>query len=154
MKSWEVSFASGEYLFQDLQSDNRHIERDHEMIHMSLKMDFTPGKVEEALQILRSIVEPTRAEVGCIDCSVYKDMAHENQILFIQKWRSEEFLQRHLRSEEYQKVLLVMEMAVAPPEIVFETIASTSGVETIEKARESRTENWNENPDDSDGGKS
>ena len=122
------------------------------MIHTSLRMEFTPDKVDEALQILRSIVEPTRAEVGCIDCSVYQDTEMENQILFIQKWRSEEFLQRHLRSEEYQKVLLVMEMALAPPEIVFDTISSTSGVETIEKARKNKTNKVNEKPDTSDGG--
>ena len=122
------------------------------MIHMSLRMEFTPDKVDEALQILRSIVEPTRAEVGCIDCSVYQDTEMENQILFIQKWRSEEFLQRHLRSEEYQKVLLVMEMALSPPEIIFDTIASTSGVETIEKARTGKTKNVNEKPGNPDGG--
>ena len=122
------------------------------MIHTSLRMDFTPDKFEEALQILHSIIEPTRAEVGCIDCSVYQDTGHENQILFIQKWRSEKFLQRHLRSDEYQKVLLVMDMALTPPEIVFDTISSTSGVETIEKARTSKAIKGNEKPDNSDGG--
>jgi len=105
------------------------------MIHASLRMDFAPDKVDEALHILRSIVEPTRAEAGCLSCSVYQDMEMENQIVFAEKWRSEEDLQRHLRSEEYQKVLLVMEMALTRPEIIFDTITSTSGVETIEKAR-------------------
>ena len=59
----------------------------------------------------------------------------ENQIIFSQVWRSENDLQRHLRSDEYKKVLLVMEMACARPEIRFDNIISTSGVETIEKAR-------------------
>ena len=55
--------------------------------------------------------------------------------MFEEKWRSDEDLQRHIRSECYQKVLLVMEMAVRPPEIRFDTITDTSGVEIIEKAR-------------------
>jgi quinol monooxygenase YgiN len=50
-------------------------------------------------------------------------------------WRSEEELERHLRSDDYQKVLLVMEMSLKQPEIRFDTISSSTGFETIEKAR-------------------
>jgi quinol monooxygenase YgiN len=104
------------------------------MIQAMIEMQFAPDRVDEALQILRSIVERTRAETGCLGCSVYQDTEMENQIVFAQEWRSEEDLQRHLRSKEYQKVLLVVEMASTPPEIRFDTITRTSGVETIEKA--------------------
>jgi len=38
-------------------------------------------------------------------------------------------------ADEYRKVLLVMEMALEPPEIKFETVSCSTGVETIEKAR-------------------
>ncbi len=48
---------------------------------------------------------------------------------------SEEDLQRHLQSEKYRNILLVVEMAAEPPEIRFDLIAHTSGVETIENAR-------------------
>jgi hypothetical protein len=49
--------------------------------------------------------------------------------------RSEEELEQHLRSEEYRKVPLIMEMALQHPEVRFSTISSSSGIETIEKAR-------------------
>lgn len=105
------------------------------MIQAMIDMEFAPDKMGEALQILRSIVERTRAEAGCVSCSVYKDTETENQLVFAQEWRSEDDLQRHLRSADYQKVLLVMEMALTRPEVRFDTIATTSGVEVIEKAR-------------------
>lgn len=41
------------------------------MIQATLKMDFDPRKLDETLRILHSIVERTRAEAGCISCSVY-----------------------------------------------------------------------------------
>ena len=50
-------------------------------------------------------------------------------------WRTEEGLDLHLRSEEYRNLLLVLEMALKQPEIRFDTISSTTGIETIEKAR-------------------
>ena len=105
------------------------------MILASLIMDFAPDKVDEVLQILRSIVESTRVQAGCVFCSVYQDIETENQIFFVQKWKSDEDLQRHLGSEEYQKVLMVLEMALKHPEIRFDIISSCTGIETIEKAR-------------------
>ena len=60
----------------------------------------------------------------------------EKNILQLEEmWRSEEELERHLRSDEYRKVLLVLEMALKQPEIRFDTISSSTGIETIKKAR-------------------
>jgi quinol monooxygenase YgiN len=101
-------------------------------------MDFSVRKIDEALQILHSIIERTASEAGCISCSVYRDIGNENVIVFEEKWKSDEYLQRHLRSDEYKKVLLVMEMAITPPEIRFDTITDSSGVEIIEAARTSK----------------
>jgi quinol monooxygenase YgiN len=110
------------------------------MIQAMIEMEFAPDRVDEALLILRSIVERTRADAGCLGCSVYQDTEMKNRIIFAQEWRSEEDLQHHLRSKEYQKVLLVVEMASRPPEIRFDTITSSSGVETIEKAWDQKEE--------------
>jgi quinol monooxygenase YgiN len=105
------------------------------MMQATIKMNFSPEKIEEILNILRSIVERTRAETGCISCSVYLNTEEKTMIVFDNKWRSNEDMQRYLRSEEYKKVLLVVEMANTKPEIRFDTITESSGVETIEKAR-------------------
>ena len=48
---------------------------------------------------------------------------------------SESDLYRHLRSSKFYTVLLVVEMAVEPPEIRFDVIAHSTGLETIEKTR-------------------
>jgi hypothetical protein len=50
-------------------------------------------------------------------------------------WRFEEDLNRHLRSDEYRNLLLALELAVKRPEIAFNTISGSTGIETIEKAR-------------------
>jgi quinol monooxygenase YgiN len=105
------------------------------MIQATIKMSFSPEKIDETLNILRSIVERTRAEAGCISCSVYLDTEDKSAVVFEEKWRSNDDLQRYLRSEDYQKVLLVMEMANRKPDVRFDTITVSSGVEIIEKAR-------------------
>jgi quinol monooxygenase YgiN len=59
----------------------------------------------------------------------------DNVLLFEQLWSNEAELERHLRSDDYRQVLLVLEMAMKQPEIRFDTILSSTGIETIEKAR-------------------
>ena len=49
-------------------------------------------------------------------------------------WRVDEDLHLHIRSDEYRNLLLVLERH-RQPEIRFDTIADSTGIETIEKAR-------------------
>lgn len=105
------------------------------MVQATVRMVIATDKIDEALHILHSIAERTRVEVGCFDCCVHRDTQDERVIIFEQAWKTEDAMLRHLGSEEYRNVLLVMEMCSEQPEIRFDTIAGSTGVETIEAAR-------------------
>jgi quinol monooxygenase YgiN len=74
---------------------------------------------------------------GCLGCHVYEDVQEDNVIMYEEMWRSEEDLERRLRSEEYRTMLLVMEMALKHPEVRFNAVSTSTGMEMIEKARSS-----------------
>ncbi len=105
------------------------------MIVATVRMIIPRAKGNEALKILRTVAEQCKVHSGCLSCHVYADTQEDNILMFQEMWRSEEDLNHHLRSDEYRKVLLVMEMALKQPEIRFDTIESSVGIETIEKAR-------------------
>ena len=92
-------------------------------------------KQSEALEILGSMIEQTQYEPGCLSCRLYRGVEDTLAIMLEELWLSEEDVQRHLRSDKYYKVLLVVEMAAEPPEIRFDTIAHSTGVESIEQVR-------------------
>jgi quinol monooxygenase YgiN len=100
-------------------------------------------KLDEAVEILSSVTQRTRVESGCVGCNVYRDVDSKNAVMIEEIWKNEKDLERHLRSDDYQKVLLVAEMASAPPEIRFYTVLRTTGVETVEKARTAGEEEKN-----------
>jgi quinol monooxygenase YgiN len=108
-------------------------------------MDLQSEKRAEALQILCSIAERTRSKAGCLGCAVFQSIEHDSQILVDQFWRSNEELLSHLRSEDYQKLLLIIEMSSKMPEVRFDTITNMSGMETIEKARRQKRSKANIN---------
>ncbi len=105
------------------------------MILATVRMVMPSEKRPEAVRILTRAAERTRIEPGCITCHVYQDAKEPCEIMFEGEWASEEELTRHLSSDYFRNVLLVMEMALEPPEIGFHTIERSAGVEVIEKAR-------------------
>ena len=106
------------------------------MILATIRMTMPAKKFGEALRILRSMAEQSRVQPGCLSCQVYRNGQEDNVLMFEQQWSNEADLERYLRSDDYQKVLLLLEMAIKEPEIRFDTIMSSTGIETIEKARE------------------
>ena len=110
-------------------------ERHDHMVHATIRLDLTPGSAREALEVLRPVAERTRIESGCVSCRLYRDVQQDHAIMIEEYWTSPEDLQSHLRSSDYQRVLLVVEMAKGHPEIKFEEVVRTAGFETIAEAR-------------------
>ena len=105
------------------------------MVHATIRMLIPPKRRGEVLEILSSLAERSRFEEGCINSRVYQDVDSEPVFMLDQLWASRKDLERHLRSEEFRKVLLIVEMSLGPPEIRFEEVSRSTGVESIEKAR-------------------
>jgi len=105
------------------------------MVRTTIRMLIPFEKQSEALEILGSTIEQAQFEQGCISCRVYQDLEDTRAIMLEELWASDEDVQHHLRSDKYRKILLVVEMAEEPPEIRFDTIDHSTGVERIEQAR-------------------
>jgi quinol monooxygenase YgiN len=105
------------------------------LIQATVTMAMPPQKSGEALRLVKSFAEQWRDEPGCISCHIYEDLQEKNVYMLKEVWSSQEDLDRHLRSDEYRNLLLILEMALEQPEIRFDTIAASTGIETVEKAR-------------------
>jgi len=105
------------------------------MIHASVRMKLVPGSFAEARDILLALVEPTQFAPGCLACDLYQGIPEPNTLLFEQWWETQADLDRYLRSDPYQRVILAMEMAMENPLIKFSEISHSAGLETIVRAR-------------------
>jgi len=109
---------------------------DKKSVHARIRLLIPANKVNEALMILDSVIELTRLEEGCISCRLYRDLQVEGALMLEEIWSSQNDLERHLRTDKFHTVLLVVEMASVYPEIRFDVIADTTGMETIQRIRE------------------
>jgi len=105
------------------------------MIQSTIRMTIPSQKHAEALKIINSVAEQCGAVPGCLSCHFYGDLREKDVLMLTEVWKTEEELNLHLRSEEYRNLLLVLEMSLKRPEIRFDTISGSTGIETIEKAR-------------------
>ena len=105
------------------------------MVLATLRVVVPASKRREILQALRSLRGPTEARAGCNCSRVYRADDDENTVLLLQEWATQAALTCYLRSDLYRTILAVMETASEPPEIRFDTLAHTAGVEVVEAAR-------------------
>ncbi|MBE0616430.1 MAG: antibiotic biosynthesis monooxygenase [Proteobacteria bacterium] len=102
----------------------------------SIAMLFEPARLPQALEILASTVGPIRAKRGCKSCRVELDAGGERALRYSEEWDSEEAFHRHLRSEEFWRVLVAMDLCSEEPEVTIGELSAQYGLEALRKLRE------------------
>ena len=105
------------------------------MIVYTLQIVVPDRQREEALEILRMYEGPTCHQPGCISCHSFQALDKENSFILIEMWMSQAYLDRHICSSDYRKVLTLMDISHEPPEIKFHTVWNSAGMELLEKLR-------------------
>ena len=77
----------------------------------------------------------TRAEPGCVGCSLSTDMGRQVVIRYTEEWKTEDDLKRQLRSDRFVVLAELMEHASEVPTIEFALRDSTRGIEYAEEIR-------------------
>ncbi|RJR50625.1 MAG: antibiotic biosynthesis monooxygenase [Desulfobacteraceae bacterium] len=91
---------------------------------------------EEVLSILFSMRGPTESEPGCISCRIYTEPRDQKHITYEEVWRDEEGFHQHLRSAHYRNLLAAMDLSSEPPEVKFNTVSKTEGIEVVKRTLE------------------
>ena len=93
-------------------------------------------KREELRRALCSLSGQTEAERGCTRCQLYQEVTDSGVLRIESRWIAASDLLRHIRSDNYKRMLLLMELGIAPPSIEFYTVSVFRGLDLIYEARE------------------
>jgi quinol monooxygenase YgiN len=91
---------------------------------------------EELRRGLSSLSGPTEAEAGCTSCQLYEGLSDENLLRVESRWKETSDLFRHLRSDNYKRLLFLMELGAEAPNIEFYTVSQLRGLDLIKAARD------------------
>jgi len=101
-----------------------------------LKIRPLPGKRRELLTILASMQEQLLIRHDCIVSEIYEPFGGEDEVFYLEQWRTKESLYRHIESDLYRRVLMAMELASESPQISFPELTNVKGMELIVALRE------------------
>ena len=76
------------------------------------KVKAKDGQTEALKAELTSLIEPTRAEAGCVKYDLHVSTDDESSFMFFEMWRSKDDLDLHIETPHLQGLLSKMETLV------------------------------------------
>ncbi len=101
----------------------------------SIIMHYSPDMVDAGVQLLSSVIGQIEVKPGCRSCWVGRSVGEESRIDYQELWDSEKAFLRHIRSEEFQRVLTAMDLCDEEPEIMIGTLQANCGIEFLSRLR-------------------
>lgn len=102
------------------------------MILATLKMIVQPEKRRDLLETMKGMIEPVRVERGCLSYHLYEDVEDRNAFILVEEWATQEDLESHIRTDHQRRVLALMDLLSEQPELRFNTVSHTAGMDLIE----------------------
>jgi quinol monooxygenase YgiN len=79
--------------------------------HLRAKAD----KIEQTREVLIGLIEPTRAEEGCVTYELMQNDADATDFTFVEEWSGNDALDRHLETAHIQQLVARAEELLAEP---------------------------------------
>lgn len=102
----------------------------------SIAMRFDAANLPRALELLLSACGPTQAKRGCRFCRVEREATGEGLVRYSEEWDSDEAFQRHLRSDEFWRVLVAVDLCSEEPEVAIGDLVAQYGLEALRRLRD------------------
>jgi quinol monooxygenase YgiN len=77
-----------------------------------------PGKEDDLRRLLLTLIEPTRAEDGCLQYDLHVHATEPGSFVFYENWTSREHLDRHLTSQHLMAAVGAAGDLLAEPPLI------------------------------------
>jgi quinol monooxygenase YgiN len=98
----------------------------------TFRMIVLPERRSDLLEMMRGMLEPSRVERGCLSYRLYQDVENENAFVLLEEWATQDDLEKHLSIHHQRRLFALMDLLSERPELRFNTVSHTSGMELIE----------------------
>lgn len=107
------------------------------MIIEQVGISATSGQRQQLGSALASLIGPTQVLPGCLSCRLFQNWENLDEFFIEANWATAEDLIRHLQSDTYKRLLLLVELSRIPPVLQFCTVQEVNGLDLVRQARNS-----------------
>jgi quinol monooxygenase YgiN len=90
---------------------------------------------QQLVDALRFLALPTSFEPGCLGCRVSTADDDASVVRYEEEWATEEAMRQRVRSEQFTRILEVLESAPRAPRVQFDFVTETRGLDYVEEVR-------------------
>lgn len=104
------------------------------MVRLTIELrTASPREARDLLETLRVMTSTIRHEHGCHECSAWTD--REFTVHYGEGWATEADVRRRVRSPAFGSVLALMRCGAESPDITFDFVTETRGLDYLEEIR-------------------
>jgi len=86
-----------------------------ETLRVIARIKARPEKIEELRALLSGLVEPTRAEPGCLRYELLHNLTDPSYFTFVEEWRDDSALESHFNTGHVKGALARFQELAAEP---------------------------------------
>jgi len=101
-----------------------------------VKIYASPQNQKDIKKALKSLVAGVPIQTGCAIRYCTQDLKNRNAFFLFEEWQTAKDLERYLCSDQYRKVLALLDMSVEAPVIRFDRVSARRGMDLIKAARQ------------------
>jgi quinol monooxygenase YgiN len=92
----------------------------HDNIHAIARLEARPDTKEELLSLLKSLLEPTRREPGCIRFELWQSRVTPTDFVVVSLWENAEAVSQHVGTSHATRAMSrLRELLAAPLDLRF-----------------------------------
>ena len=105
------------------------------MVRLAVELATPAFGTQQLIHTLRFLASPTRLEAGCLRCRVWTEDNDESFVRYEEEWATEEAMRLRVRSEQFTRLLEVLESAPEAPRVQFDFVTESRGLDYVEEVR-------------------
>jgi quinol monooxygenase YgiN len=103
------------------------------MARLTVVFSVDEGRSEAVVEALQFLMIATRAAPGCLDCGLW--VVSDSAVRYLEEWATESDLRERVKSERFSSLLSLIESANHPPQVQFEFLTTTRGLDYVADVR-------------------
>jgi quinol monooxygenase YgiN len=102
---------------------------------VTLRISVPASMISHVTDLFEVYRGPVSARSGCIGVDLYTRFSNPEEFILVEEWSSRKALENHVRSDDFRKVLAIMDLADRPPDLRFHTVTSAEGFDLVVELR-------------------
>ena len=94
---------------------------------------------EEVRRDLAALLGQVGTQPGCQRTALALDACRSDLVMLVEEWATRDDLERHLRSDEFWRLLVLCELSSQQPEFSIDTVSAREGLDAIARSRAAGT---------------